>query len=740
MPNFAGMLAACVPGRLRSLALPRNSIGMRLLARVLFFGACVTLILTAIQLYLEYRRDVADVELRLNQIGGTYLDSLAEGLWNFDEKQLRLQLEGILRLPDIRGVEVREADGSSNPPFVKLSRDPQNPTFAREYPLHYSVQGQDRAIGTLRVEATLAGIYRRLANTASIILVTQAVTIFLVSLFILYFFHHLVTRHLSAIAADVDRHRMNDSPLELHLRRPAPRHEDELQRVVTAFNALSSKLHVAHRDRAKREAKIRRLVDANIIGIFIWDFDGRIIEANDAFLQMVGYDREDLVAGRIRWMDLTPPEWRNQDAAAIEEVEKTGISPPSEKEYFRKDGSRVPILRGAATLEEGGNQGVAFVLDLTELKRTEKALRESEEQWKAVFENNPVMYFMVDAAGIIVSVNPFGAEQLGYRIDELIGRPVQNVFHQADRDTVRRNAAACFEHLGQAMSWELRKVRKNGDVIWVRETARATLINERPVLLIVCEDITEGKRAAETLRTVQTELAHANRVAALGQLTASIAHEVNQPLGAMVNNAQAALHFLDRRPPDLEEVREALASIMEGGHRAADVVSRIRALLKKAPPRTESFDMNEAIREVIVITRAEAAKNGIAVEARFAEGLPLVQGDRVQLQQVILNLIINAIEAMSGAGEAPRELRIETATSDSGSVAVAVQDSGPGLAPENPDRAFEAFYTTKPQGLGIGLSICRSIVEAHGGTLGVAANVPHGATFEFTVPARGDDS
>ena len=511
-------------------------------------------------------------------------------------------------------------------------------------------------------------------------------------------------------------------------------------RLFEAEKQRTLALAQANRDLAEREARIRRLVDANIIGIFIWNIDGRIIEANDAFLRMVGYDREDLISGRMHWTDLTPPEWHKRHELTFAELKRTGTAQPFEKEYFRKDGSRVPVLIGRAISREGGNRGVAFVLDLTERKRAEAALRASEEQWKAVFENNPVMYFMVDATGTILSVNPFGAEQLGYSVDELVGRPVHFVFHEIDRETVQTFAATCFERPGQAMSWELRKVRKNGEVIWVRETARATVINKRPVLLIVCEDITEGKRAVEALREMQTELAHANRVTTMGQLTASIAHEVNQPIAAAHNNAGAALNFLDARPPDLEEVREALHCIVNDTDRAGDVIGRIRALVRKAPARTETFDMNEAIRDVIIVTRAEATKNGIAVEEQLTADLPLINGDRIQLQQVILNLIINAIEAMSGVDERARQLLIKTAKFGSDAVSVSVQDSGPGLDPGNLNRAFDAFYTTKPGGLGMGLSICRSIVEAHGGQLAVAANVPHGAIFQFSLPVRGGAS
>jgi C4-dicarboxylate-specific signal transduction histidine kinase len=284
------------------------------------------------------------------------------------------------------------------------------------------------------------------------------------------------------------------------------------------------------------------------------------------------------------------------------------------------------------------------------------------------------------------------------------------------------------------MSWELRKVRKNGEVIWVRETARATVINNCPVLLIVCEDISEGKHAAEALREAQMELAHANRIATMGHLTASIAHEVSQPVATARNNASATLNFLDRSPPDLEEVKEALTCVLSDTDRARDIIGRIRDHIKKAPPRRDSFDLNEAIHEVIALARSEVAKNGVSVHSRLAEGWCVVHADHVQVQQVVLNLILNAIEAMSSGDEGPRELLISTEHSQTDGIIVAVRDSGPGIDPEQLDRVFDAFYTTKSSGVGMGLSICRSIIAAHGGRLWAEANKPKGAVFRFTLP------
>ncbi|MDB5376546.1 MAG: histidine kinase [Rubritepida sp.] len=243
-------------------------------------------------------------------------------------------------------------------------------------------------------------------------------------------------------------------------------------------------------------------------------------------------------------------------------------------------------------------------------------------------------------------------------------------------------------------------------------------------------DVTERRRAEEERQA----LAHASRVATMGQLTASIAHEVSQPIAATVTNAQAALRWLGADPPDLEEVREALDRIVKDGRRAGDVIGRIRALVEKSPARKADLEINEAILEVTALLHGEVVKHGVSMQTRLAEGLPLIHGDRVQLQQVILNLIINAIEAVRGVSEGTRELLVSTEQASGDGVLVAVRDSGPGLDPAKLEWLFEAFYTTKPGGLGMGLSICRSIIEAHRGRLWASANTPRGAIFQFALP------
>jgi len=251
---------------------------------------------------------------------------------------------------------------------------------------------------------------------------------------------------------------------------------------------------------------------------------------------------------------------------------------------------------------------------------------------------------------------------------------------------------------------------------------------------VLLTDIEDRTRALARLEQMQSDFAHMNRVSMMGELVASLSHEITQPIASARIYARAAQNFLDMQPPDLGEVREALAGIVGEADRAGNIIGRIRDQIKKAPPRKERLDLNAAIDEVIVLGRSAIAKNRVWVQTRLSEGLFPVHGDRVQLQQVVLNLLLNAVEAMGSVEAAPRELLIST-EQDQTAVLVAVHDSGPGIHPEHLDRVFNSFYTTKPSGTGMGLSICRSIVDAHGGRLWAEANKPRGMIFQFTLPA-----
>jgi PAS domain S-box-containing protein len=1165
----------------RSLRGLRGSIGLRLLVRVLLFSSVITLLLTLMQLNLDYRRDVGTIDQRISEIDRGYRQSLGEGLWRLDSRQLQLQVEGIRRMPDIRYVELRETTDRAAPLVVTAGSHQENPPVRREFRIFYTNHGAEQLVGILVVEATFDRVYRQLLDSAAVILVGQAIMTFIVSFFILLIVHRLITRHLNAIAASLRRYDLRGSEvLPLQLDRRPPRPVDELDRLVGAFNRMYVRLqerekqraatsemlriissspiesvldavaenaarlsdannaeifrlennllrlaasygeipvvihayqgvavdretvigraacdrrtiHVddltveegeypvsssnakreghrttlatallredtpigvilvrrkevrpfsdeqialietfadqaviaienarlfeaekqrtlalasANRNLAESEARIRRLVDSGIIGIYIWDFEGRILEANGEFLRMVNYDREDLVAGRIRWTDLTPPDWRDRTNAKMERQKNSGRFEPFEKEYMRKDGSRFPLLVGGATFEQGGDQGIAFVVDLTDQKRAEEKSRESELKLRQITETVPGLVWsngpdgepthinqrMLDYSGMPleeflrrgweVFVHPadypetaeafwhaiqtgtsyqgvmrlrradgefrwhqawceplcdqqgriiqwYGlcvdieeaktaedrlrrseahlaeAERLShtgavayngtailfaseetYRIwgfDPAQGLPSRDVvfqrIHPGDRDRLKaevrrevvekrrysigyrivlpdgtvkhletigqpvfsasgelveifatqtdvterkraeealRESEAKFRDYAETASdwfWEIDPdykftlltenafgsdpAQRIGTSCWDRaldvETEPekwrliwATLAAREPFRdFVYCAaggsgapmyvkasgkpvfdssgkflgyrgtgtDVTaivRGQRAEASLQTVQAELAHVSRVMTLGQLTASIAHEVNQPIGSARNNARAALNFLDRRPPDLGEVREALGCIVADADRAGGIIDRIRDQIKKVPPRSDSFDLNRAIEEVIGLAQSMMTENGVSVQSQLASGMAPVLGDRVQLQQVVLNLILNAVEAMRSVEADERQLRISTEQNDANGTLVAVRDSGPGIDPKHLEHVFEAFYSTK-SGMGMGLSICRSIIAAHGGRLWAAAIEPGGALFQFTLPntarptaftGRADDS
>jgi PAS domain S-box-containing protein len=252
-------------------------------------------------------------------------------------------------------------------------------------------------------------------------------------------------------------------------------------------------------------------------------------------------------------------------------------------------------------------------------------------------------------------------------------------------------------------------------------------------VLLIARDFTDYAQASEALHEAQMALAHVNRVTTMGQMTASIAHEVSQPIAAAITNADAGLRWLAAQPPNLEEIRDAFEGIIKASKQASEVVSRIRGLIKKVPQQRAAFDVNEAIFETVALTRSEMLQRRIVLKTALANDLPRISGDRIQLQQVMLNLIMNAIEAMSETSEGPRELLIGSEIDLPDGVMVTVRDWGPGLKPESLNRLFDPFFSTKPAGMGMGLSICRSITEAHGGRLWATANTPRGAVFQFTL-------
>lgn len=351
-----------------------------------------------------------------------------------------------------------------------------------------------------------------------------------------------------------------------------------------------------------REARLRRLVSSNIVGIGIWTLDGRIVDANDAFLSILGHTRSDLAAGSMSWMELTAPEWREPSAQAIEDAKVTGSFQPFEKEYLRRDGRRVPALVGGALFDKDGNEGVAFVLDLSKSK------------------------------------------------------------------------------------------------------ARA-------------------------------RLADVARNTSLGVLTTSIAHEINQPLTGIITNATTCLRMLSAEPPNLEGARATAQRTLRDGTRASNVTRRFCDLFPHRPSTAVQIDLNDAAREVVALAASELKANRVVVEVSLDESLPQVRGDRVQLQQVILNLIVNAADAMKTIEDRPRQLHLVTSGEIAGELRLSVRDCGVGIDPTHAEKLFEPFHAPSTDGISFGLSISRSIIENHGGRLWAAANKGPGATFSFALPA-----
>jgi len=818
----------------------------------------------------------------------------------------------------------------------------------------------------------------------------------------------------------------------------------------SAYQALTHirdlKFQVSEREKAEAEvrqlargseAKLRRLVEANVVGIVTWHLEGAISGANEAFLRMVQYDREDLASGYLRWTDVTPAEWRGHDEAAIADLKATGIFQPYEKEYFRKDGSRVPVLLGGTLLEGDGNEGISFVLDLSEQKQQESARVYSEEKYRLLVETASDAIVSIDQKGLIVFANPAIATVFGYLPGEITGKPLtllmpeylrklheggftrylstgkrhinwqgteltalrkngeefpveisfgeltrddhkiftgflrdiskrkqaetalraamdertrisafreeigvilsrqedlkgmlhscagamvrhldaafariwtlsgdgcelelqasagkythldgphsripvgqhkigliaqerkphftndaQNDYRVSDKDWARREDMIAFagyplvledrlvgvmgmfaqkpltestvealsfaagivaqgierrraeealrrseaflaegQRLGQIGSyswrvatgeikwsnelyriyeleigvpvtlellrtrvhpqdlslyekmiertqnggsdfeWQFRLLMPDQSIKYLHSVAHATRDQDGQLEYIaVVQDVTERRQSEEALEKSRSELAQMSKLTTMGEMTASIAHEVNQPLTAVTNNANACLRLLANHNLEPDVLRRVLEEIVADGTRASTVIARIRAFVKKAPVEWTELDINEVIHEVLALAGHELQNRGVLTECLLTKTLPLIRADRIQLQQVLLNLVMNGIEAMTGVTGRPHVLWIQSGLEASGDVLVEVRDSGIGLGSEA-DRLFTPFFTTKTNGMGMGLSISRSLVEGHGGRLWASPNSAQGAKFSFTLPVAAE--
>ena len=391
--------------------------------------------------------------------------------------------------------------------------------------------------------------------------------------------------------------------------------------------------------------------------------------------------------------------------------------------------------------EGSGNEGVAFVLDLSEQKRAEEALRASEERWSKLAENSSAGIALIAPDGRFIAANLALQKMLGYTEGELQGRTLSDITHEEDRAATEARIQEGHEGQRRVYRVEKRYLRKDGAIMW----ADVSLVfvpasgSNSAFFSAVIIDRTDRKRAEEALQKAQVELAHATRVMTMGEITSSIAHEINQPLGAIVNYGNACLRLLKSGRANLTEMAAALSAIVNDAERASAIIARIRALSKKAPPEMALLQVGDLVADILPLVRHQLTGRRIALKTALPGDLSPILGDRIQLQQVLLNLVVNGIEAMSKVPEDRRQLVIEAqshVSEDKSFVLITVTDSGIGLKAEDLPRLFETFYTTKADGMGMGLAISRSIVEAHGGRLWATPNADLGATFQLMLPVQ----
>jgi len=458
--------------------------------------------------------------------------------------------------------------------------------------------------------------------------------------------------------------------------------------------------------------------------------DRRIETVNPEFERAMGWTLKEIRGQNLDIYALFFPDPDSRQMALDLMAESTGEW--NDLKVSVKDGRVIDVATTFLRLSDGSTLGIGQ--DITERKRAEAELRESEARFRLVADSAPVLIWMSGTDKLCTYFNKPWLDFTGRSLEQELGNGWAEGVDPEDLQRCLDTYIQSFDRR-EAFRMEYRLRRHDGEFRWVLDIGAPRFNPDGSFAGYIgsCIDVTEKRRAEEQLRQAQENLARVSRVIAMGELAAAIAHEVNQPLGAVVTNASASLRWLAGQPPNLGEAREAIDRTVRDANRASEVIVKIRALLQKVPPQMEQLDVNVVIREVLTLADNELLRSGIAVQTDLAPDVPKVFGDRVQLQQVLLNLILNGIDAMRTITHRPRELRIKSATHPDG-VLIQVHDSGDGVNPEQANHIFDPFFTTKPQGIGIGLSVGRSIVEAHGGRLWFTPGASHGVVFQFTVP------
>ncbi|MDB6160139.1 MAG: sensor hybrid histidine kinase [Gammaproteobacteria bacterium] len=494
------------------------------------------------------------------------------------------------------------------------------------------------------------------------------------------------------------------------------------------------------------EARLAEAQRLSLTGSFSWcSSTGELLWSEETF-RIYEYD----ATTKPTW-ELVLQRVHPQEAALAKQTLERASQQVQDFDFERRllmpDGrvKHIHILAHALRDSSGDLEYRGAVMDVTASKQTEEALRRSEEQWRDVFENNPTMYFMVGAAGRIMAVNPFGAEQLGYRVDELAGEPVLMLFHEPDREVVRRNVAICFEELGRARSWEARKICKDGTVLWVRETAKAVPRVDGPIVLIACEDVTERKQFEAEKERLEAQLRQSQKMEAMGALAGGIAHDFNNILAAILGYGELA----EKVAPEGSPVRRYVDNMMHAGGRGKSLVERILAFSRSGLVDRGPINVQAVIEEALELIAASLAP-GIVLEKRLEVGNVAVIGDATQLHQVAMNLCTNAVQAMEHGGvlevalecdDVAQRCRLSHGDLAPGVyVRLCVSDTGGGIPPYVLDRMFDPFFTTKHagEGTGLGLSLVHGIVMDLGGSIDVRTTVGRGTTFTIWLPVGGE--